>query len=71
MGGLVRSGWLVRLGIQISNLPSSLSRVTDRIARMGGNIVDVRSGGDGYLISEELANAGFSALILGDDYGSI
>ena len=67
MGGLIRSG---RLGIQISDLPSSLSRVTDFIPRMGGNIVEVRCGGDGYLISEELANAGFSARILGDDCGS-
>jgi hypothetical protein len=70
MGGLNRSGRLARLGIQTSDLTSSLSRVTDLITRMGGNIVEVRSGGDGCLISEELANAEFSARILGDDCGS-
>ena len=42
MRGLVRSGRLVRLGIQVSDLPGSLARVTGLIADLGGNIVEVQ-----------------------------
>ena len=41
MRGLVRTGRLVRLGVQISDLPGNLARVTETIARLGGNIVEV------------------------------
>ncbi len=41
MRGLVRSGRLVRLGIQISDLPGNLATVTALIAKLGGNIVEV------------------------------
>ena len=41
MRGLVRTGRLVRLGVQISDLPGNLARVTDMIAGLGGNIVEV------------------------------
>lgn len=41
MRGLVRSGRLVRLGIQISDLPGNLATVTTLIADLGGNIVEV------------------------------
>lgn len=41
MRGLVRSGRLVRLGIQISDLPGNLATVTTLIAELGGNIVEV------------------------------
>jgi threonine dehydratase len=42
MRGLVRSGRLVRLGVQISDLPGSLATVTALIAKLGGNIVEVQ-----------------------------
>lgn len=42
MRGLVRSGRLVRLGIQISDLPGNLATVTALIAQLGGNIVEVQ-----------------------------
>jgi threonine dehydratase len=41
MRGLVRTGRLLRLGVQISDLPGNLARVTELIARLGGNIVEV------------------------------
>tara|TARA_R110002126_G_scaffold79613_21_gene197520 strand:- start:1757 stop:2983 length:1227 start_codon:yes stop_codon:yes gene_type:complete len=41
MRGLVRSGRLVRLGIQINDMPGNLATVTRLIAELGGNIVDV------------------------------
>ncbi len=41
MRGLVRSGRLVRLGIQISDLPGNLATVATLIAELGGNIVEV------------------------------
>ncbi|MGB0629468.1 MAG: threonine ammonia-lyase [Alphaproteobacteria bacterium] len=41
MRGLVRTGRLVRLGIQIGDLPGNLARVTDLIAGLGGNIIEV------------------------------
>jgi len=41
MRGLVRSGRLVRLGIQISDLPGNLATVAALIAELGGNIVEV------------------------------
>lgn len=41
MRGLVRSGRLVRLGIQISDLPGNLATVSTLIAELGGNIVEV------------------------------
>lgn len=93
MRGLVRSGRLVRLGIQISDLPGNLATVSSLIAELGGNIVEVeherwyrdvpvrlaqievlievRSGGDGHRIAEELADGGFPARILGTDYGAV
>jgi threonine dehydratase len=42
MRGLVRSGRLIRLGIQISDLPGNLADVTSLIAELGGNIVEVQ-----------------------------
>ena len=41
MRGRVRSGRLVRLGVQISNLPGNLATVSSLIAELGGNIVEV------------------------------
>ena len=41
MRGLVLSGRLVRLGIQISDLPGNLATVAALIAELGGNIVEV------------------------------
>ena len=41
MRGLVRTGRLVRLGVQISDLPGNLARITELIAGLGGNIVEV------------------------------
>lgn len=41
MRGLVRSGRLVRLGVQISDLPGNLATVATLIAELGGNIVEV------------------------------
>jgi threonine dehydratase len=41
MRGLVRSGRLVRLGIQINDLPGNLATVATLIAELGGNIVEV------------------------------
>ena len=41
MRGLVRSGRLVRLGVQISDLPGNLANVAGLIAELGGNIVEV------------------------------
>lgn len=42
MRGLVRSGRLVRLGVQINDLPGNLARVTSLIAELGGNIIEVQ-----------------------------
>lgn len=42
MRGLVRSGRLVRLGVQINDLPGNLATVTALIAKLGGNIVEVQ-----------------------------
>lgn len=42
MRGLVRSGRLIRLGVQISDLPGNLADVTALIADLGGNIVEVQ-----------------------------
>ncbi len=41
MRGLVRSGRLVRVRIEASDLPGSLARVTALIAERGGNIIEV------------------------------
>lgn len=41
MRGLVASGRLVRMSVQVSDLPGSLSRVTALVAELGGNIVEV------------------------------
>jgi threonine dehydratase len=41
MRGLVRDGKMVRLRVQVSDLPGSLARVTATIARLGGNIIEV------------------------------
>ncbi len=41
MRGLVRSGRLVRLRVEVSDQPGSLSRVTRMIGDLGGNIVEV------------------------------
>lgn len=41
MRGLVRSGRLVRLGVQINDLPGNLATVSTLIAELGGNIVEV------------------------------
>lgn len=42
MRGLVRSGRLVRLGVQINDLPGNLATVTSLIAELGGNIIEVQ-----------------------------
>ena len=39
--GLVRSGLLVRIRVEVSDQPGSLARVTEQVARLGGNIVEV------------------------------
>ncbi len=39
--GLVRSGRLVRIRVEVSDQPGSLARVTEQVARLGGNIVEV------------------------------
>ena len=39
--GLVRSGLLVRIRVQVSDQPGSLAKVTEQVARLGGNIVEV------------------------------
>jgi threonine dehydratase len=39
--GLVRSGLLVRLRVKVSDQPGSLAKVTDQVAQLGGNIVEV------------------------------
>jgi threonine dehydratase len=41
MRGLVRDGKMVRLRVQVSDLPGSLARVTATIARLGGNVIEV------------------------------
>jgi threonine dehydratase len=41
MRGLVRSGRLVRVRIEVSDLPGSLARVTGLIGEHGGNIIEV------------------------------
>ena len=41
MRGLVRSGRLARLDVDISDMPGSLARVTAIIGELGGNIVEV------------------------------
>lgn len=41
MRGLVRSGRLARLDVDISDIPGSLARVTTIIGELGGNIVEV------------------------------
>jgi threonine dehydratase len=41
MRGLVRDGKMVRLRVEVSDLPGSLARVTSLIARLGGNIIEV------------------------------
>ena len=42
MRGLVRSGRLVRMSIQVNDLPGSLARITALVADLGGNIVEVQ-----------------------------
>lgn len=42
MRGLVRSGRLIRLGVQINDLPGNLADVTSLIAELGGNIIEVQ-----------------------------
>ena len=39
--GLVRSGLLARIRVEVSDQPGSLARVTEQVARLGGNIVEV------------------------------
>ena len=39
--GLVRSGLLVRLRVEVSDQPGSLAKVTEQVAELGGNIVEV------------------------------
>jgi threonine dehydratase len=41
MRGLVRDGKMVRLRVEVSDLPGSLARVTAAIARLGGNVIEV------------------------------
>ena len=41
MRGLVRDGKMVRLRVEVSDLPGSLARITAAIARLGGNIIEV------------------------------
>ncbi len=41
MRGLVRAGRLVRLRVEVSDVPGSLARVTARIGELGANIVEV------------------------------
>jgi threonine dehydratase len=41
MRGLVRSGRLIRLRVEVSDLPGSLAQVTRLIAEHGGNIVEL------------------------------
>ena len=42
MRGLVRSSRLVRVAVEISDLPGSLAQLTSLIADLGGNIVEVQ-----------------------------
>jgi len=42
MRGLVRSGRLVRLRVQVSDQAGSLGRATQRIGELGGNIVEIQ-----------------------------
>ena len=39
--GLVRSGLLVRIRVEVSDQPGSLAKDTEQVARLGGNIVEV------------------------------
>ena len=39
--GLVRSGLLVRIRVEVSDQPGSLAKVTEQVAMLGGNIVEV------------------------------
>ena len=41
MRGLVRAGRLVRLRVEVNDVPGSLARVTARIGELGANIVEV------------------------------
>jgi threonine dehydratase len=41
MRGLVREGRVVRLRVEVSDLPGSLARVTALIADLGGNVIEV------------------------------
>jgi threonine dehydratase len=41
MRGLVRSGRLSRLSVEVNDAPGSLSRVTGIVGNLGGNIVEV------------------------------
>jgi len=41
MRGLVRSGRLIRLRVEVSDLPGSLAQVTHLIAERGGNIIEL------------------------------
>ena len=40
-GGRLRSGRLVRLRVQISDLSGNLARVSELITELGGNIIEV------------------------------
>ena len=41
MRGLVREGRLVRLRVEVSDQPGSLARVTQQLAELGGNVLEV------------------------------
>jgi threonine dehydratase len=41
MRGLVRDGKMVRIRVEVSDLPGSLARITAAIARLGGNVIEV------------------------------
>jgi threonine dehydratase len=41
MRGLVRDGKMVRLRVEVSDVPGSLAHITAAIARLGGNVIEV------------------------------
>ncbi len=42
MRGLVRDGRLIRLTVEVQDRPGALAKITDSVARTGGNIVEVQ-----------------------------
>jgi threonine dehydratase len=42
MRGLVRDGRLIRLSVEVQDRPGALAKITDQVARSGGNIVEVQ-----------------------------